>query len=142
MFILKSSIINVNLTAFYLSWSFSRDLMSFSSSQLCETGSDPLVGRVAKLFPPLGRSVPSSASFSCQSQIFIKKKVQLSLFKEKLCFSSLSPKYMNIPHFDCLEVLCGIIKIYHGNSTEFSSLESCFMCHGFCLQICDNTCLD
>lgn len=141
MFILNSSIINVNLTAFCLSWSFSRDLLSFSSSQLCETGSDPLVRRVAKLFHPLGGSVPRSASFSCRSQIFIKKKVQISHIREKLCFSSLSPKYMIMPHFDCLEVLCGIIKIYHRNSTEFSLLEFCFICHGFCLLICDTLAL-
>lgn len=36
-----------------------------------------------------------------------KKKVQISLIRENLSFSSLSPKYRNMPHFDW-----GVIKIF------------------------------
>lgn len=141
-FILNSAIINVSLIAFYLCCSFSRDLLSFSSSQLCETGSDPPVRRGAELFPPLGRNVPSSTSFSCQSPTFILKKVQIFLIREKLGFSSLFAKYTNMPHFDCLEFFMRYYKDLPWELlNSLLSLESCIMCHGFCLLICDTLAL-
>ena len=87
MFILNGSIINVNLTAFYISWSFSRDLLSFSSPPLLSfvrQGQTDLSGEWLNSSLPWQKSVLSSAA---KDKSLFKKKIKLISQMLKLCFS-------------------------------------------------------
>lgn len=96
--------------------------------------------------PSLGKKCAKFSLFQLpKSNLYLKKKkkVQISLIREMLCFSSLSPKYTNRPKFDCLEFFMRHFKDlpWELHWILFFPLESCIMCHGFCLLKCDTLAL-